>query len=60
MKYNGDKCAVVLPQADPNGLFSPAPAEGTWVLLKDPNGTDTKPVDIEPRIAVSPFKLPED
>jgi hypothetical protein len=46
-----------LPQADPNGLFSPASAEGTWVLLKDPNGKDVKPVYVEPRIVVSPFKL---
>jgi hypothetical protein len=48
-----------LPQADPNGLFSPASAEGTWVMCKDPNGTDTKPVYVEPRVIVSPFKLPE-
>ncbi|MDO8582636.1 MAG: hypothetical protein Q7R63_01450 [bacterium] len=46
-----------LPQADPNGLFSPTSAEGTWVLLKDPNGKDVRPVYIEPRIIVSPFKL---
>ena len=50
----------VLPQADPNGLFSPASAEGTWVLCKDPNGPDVKPVYIEPRIMVSPFKLGDD
>ena len=48
---------IVLPQADPNGLFSPASAEGTWILLKDPNGPDTKPVYLEPRIVVTPFKL---
>lgn len=48
---------VILPQADPNGLFSPASAEGTWVLMKDPNGKDVKPVYVEPRIVVSPFKL---
>ena len=46
-----------LPQADPNGLFSPASAEGTWVLMKDPNGDKVVPVYIEPRIIVSPFKL---
>lgn len=51
---------AVIAQADPNGLFSPASAEGTWVLLKDPNGVTTKPVYIEPRIVVSPFKLPAD
>ncbi len=50
---------VAIPQADPNGLYSPSSAEGTWVLLKDPNGKDVKPVYIEPRIIVSPFKLKE-
>ena len=48
---------ATLPQADPNGLFSPASAEGTWILMKDPNGTDVKPLYVEPRIVVSPFKL---
>ena len=47
----------VLPQADPNGLFSPASAEGTWVMCKDPNSSNVKPVYIEPRIIVSPFEL---
>jgi len=46
-----------IPQADPNGLFSPSSAEGTWVLCKDPNGTETRPVYFEPRIVVSPFPL---
>ena len=45
------------PQADPNGLFSPATAEGTWVLLKDPHGEKVLPVYFENRICVSPFKL---
>jgi hypothetical protein len=48
---------VVIAQADPNGLFSPASAEGTWVMCKNPNGKDVKPVYVEPRIIVSPFKL---
>lgn len=48
-----------LPQADPNGLFSPAAAEGTWVMCKDPRGDAVKPVYLEPRIIVSPFKLSE-
>lgn len=47
----------VLPQADPNALFSPSSAEGTWVMCKDPGGADVKPVYIEPRIVVAPFKL---
>ena len=48
---------IALPQADPNGLFAPASAEGTWVMCKNPNGPDVRPVYIEPRIIVSPFKL---
>lgn len=55
--YQGHEVAIS--QAEPNGLYSPATAEGTWVMLKDPNGKSVKPVYIEPRIIVSPFKLPE-
>jgi hypothetical protein len=48
---------VTLPQADPNGLFSPVSANGTWVLCLDPNSKKTVPVYIEPNIIVSPFAL---
>lgn len=48
---------VTLPQADPNGLFSPASAEGTWVMMLDKKSGKTLPVYFEPRIVVSPFKL---
>lgn len=49
---------VTLPQADPNGLFSPESAEGTWVMCSDPSGNGkTRPVYVEPRIIVSPFRL---
>lgn len=48
---------VAIPQADPNGLFSPGSADGTWVMCKDPHGTSVKPVFVEPRIVVSPFRL---
>lgn len=54
---SGHYAYEALPQADPNGLFSPESAEGTWVLLKDPNSKKVEPVYIEPRIVVSPFKL---
>jgi len=48
---------VVLPQADPNGLYSPAAAEGTWVMCV--NHKTGKPVSvyIEDRITVSPMEL---
>ncbi len=51
--------AAVMPQADPNGPFAPSAAEGTWVMCKNPNGKDVRPIYIEPRVIVSPFKLPE-
>ena len=46
-----------VPQADPNGLYSPASADGTWVLCVDHKDGKAKPVYIEPRILVSPFAL---
>ena len=48
-----------LPQADPNGLYSPSSAEGTWVMCKNPNGKEVRPVYVEPRLIVSPFKIGE-
>jgi len=59
VEYGNGVSAVALPQADPNGLFSPASAEGTWILCKNPNGPETRPVYVEPRVIVSPFKLPD-
>ena len=54
VEYQG----TTLPQADPNGLFSPSSAEGTWVMCSEPNGSGkTRPVYVEPRVIVSPFKL---
>lgn len=54
----GSAGVVNLPQADPNGLFSPSSAEGTWVLCTDPSGSGkTRPVYVEPRVIVSPFQL---
>lgn len=47
-----------IPQPEPNGLYMPDSAEGTWVMLKDPNSDDVKPVYLEPRVVVAPFKLP--
>jgi hypothetical protein len=47
----------VLPQADPNGLYSPASAEGTWVQCVDPKSGKARVVYIEPRIIVSPIPL---
>ena len=46
-----------LPQADLNGLYSPASAEGTWVLCVDHKDGKAKPIYVEPRIIVSPIAL---
>lgn len=48
---------ATVPQADPNGLFSPAAAEGTWVLCLNPSTKEVAPIYVEPRIIVSPFPL---
>jgi hypothetical protein len=48
-----------LPQADPNGLFSPTSAEGTWVLCLNPETSKMSPVYVEPKVIVSPFELLE-
>lgn len=55
--YNGSGGYMTVPQADPNGLFSPASADGTWVLCKDPKGDAVKPVYVEPKVVTSPFPL---
>ena len=59
MRVGGDGTHgyVTLPQADPNGLYSPASADGTWVLCVDHKDGKAKPVYIEPRILVSPFPI---
>ena len=46
-----------LPQAEPNGLFTPGAAEGTWIMCQDAEKKDVRPVYVEPRVVVSPFKL---
>ena len=53
----GSYSVYVLPQADPNGLYSPASADGTWVLCVNPQTGKPVPLYIEPRIIVSPFPL---
>ena len=52
-----DSSVAVIPQADPNGLFSPPSAEGTWVFCLDPATKKDKPVYAEPRVIVAPFPL---
>jgi len=55
--YSVQRGTIILPQADPNGLFMPSSAEGTWIMLIDPNTNEPRPVYCEPKVLISPFKL---
>lgn len=46
-----------MPQPEPNGLFMPNAADGTWVMCLNPDTKEVAPVYIEPRVIVSPFPL---
>ena len=43
---------IVLPQADPNGIYSPSSAEGTWVMCIGKKSRKMHPVYIEDRVFV--------
>lgn len=49
--------SVALPQADPNGLYSPASAEGSYVMCLNPKDKQLSPVYVEERLITSPYKL---
>ena len=57
MKVPSHDRGVVLPQADPNGLFSPSSSDGTWVQCVNPKTNKVSVMYVEPRIVVSPFEL---
>jgi len=46
-----------VPQAEPNGLFMPAAAEGTWVMMLDTKTGKAMPQYIEPRVLVTTFRM---
>lgn len=47
---------AILPQSDPNGLYSSPSANGTWVMCLAPDGK-VVPVRSEPNVITSPFAL---
>lgn len=53
----GNGSVATLPQADPDGLFSPASSDATWIMCLDPQTKKMAPVYVEPRVTVSPFPL---
>lgn len=46
-----------MPQPEPNGLFMPNSADGTWIMCLNPETKNVQPVYVEPRVVVSPFPL---
>lgn len=60
MEYLSNHGYYTIPQADPNGLFSPESAEGTWVMCVDPSTGKARPVYSEPKLFASPFPLTSD
>ncbi|MFH1192372.1 MAG: hypothetical protein V1655_02760 [bacterium] len=50
---------AIIPQSDPDALFYPSNAEGSWYMLKDPVSGQVKPHYSESRLSANPFKLPD-
>lgn len=49
---------IPMSQAEPNGLFMPASADGTWVIMVDPHGgKDPQACYFEPKVTVLPFLI---
>lgn len=46
----GDRISVAIPQSDPNGLYSPASAEGTWIMCLSKNKHKAHPAYVEDRV----------
>lgn len=46
-----------LPQSEPNGLFPPQSADGTWIMCRVPDGK-VRPQYVEPKVIVTTYKLP--
>ena len=55
--YPANYQETVIPQSDPNGLFMPASADGTWVMLINPKTNEPEATYIEPRVIISHFPL---
>ena len=56
--WEGQSSSYNLPQAEPNGLYMPPTADGTWIMCADSSSKgNVAPVYVEPRVIVSPFRL---
>ena len=50
--------ALALPQADPDGLYSPSSQDGSWLMLIDPETNEPRAAYFESKVNVLPFKTP--
>lgn len=48
---------VTIGQPEPNGLFPPATADGTWIICLSPDGQSLMPLYVEPHVIVSQFPM---
>ncbi len=48
---------TTITQPEPNGLYMPSDAHGTWIMLLNPNTRQADPIYVEPDVIVSPFRL---
>jgi hypothetical protein len=55
MGYSG----IILPQADPNGLFTPTGLSATWLMYINPDTGEKEIIYTEPQIVVTQSKLPK-
>lgn len=59
MKVDGSSSSyVALPQADPNGLFSPSSASATWILAVNEKTNETEIMYLEPNAVITESKMP--
>lgn len=52
--------ALVVSQADPNGLYAPSSSRASWVLCKVPGQQEAAVVYAEPDLMTFPYAVPED
>lgn len=57
VEYEGANYSTVLAQADPNGLYSPSSAEGSYVMCLSPETQELTPVYVEERLITSTYEL---
>ncbi|MDE2471921.1 MAG: hypothetical protein KGL35_25140, partial [Bradyrhizobium sp.] len=47
-------------QPEPNALYMPSQAEGTWVICLHPTTKELAPTYVEPRVVVYLFQMPSE